>query len=216
MFGSSDELGAPFSSTFLGVLSLPGQLSFQQTRANIIWVGSDATLDWCGAVNFSHATYTRFSTTSISQYFATDTSYEDDLIIAIAELCSFILFLLVDKNSFEHKLISYTGDNQNVISWLTHRKANNVRARYFLRLLARAEHTFKFAVYPLYISTHNNTDCDNLTRFSKEDTDTLALSRGWTFVTQDKIFSATFREIFTRRVLTLPSDSESHLAYLQQ
>ena len=183
---------------------------------NIVWVGSGATLEWCGAINFSHSTYTRFPASLIAQYFSTSDPGEDELIIAVAELCSFILFLLVDKHGFEHKLIAYTGDNQNVIAWLTRRKENNVLARYFLRLLARAEHTFEFAVYPLYISTHNNIDCDQLTRLSDTEIAVLVELRGWAFVAKERIFPNSFREIFTRRVLTLPTDSVSHVAYLNQ
>ena len=90
LFGHSEDLTAPFRSTFPGALNPPEQLSCQQTRQNIIWIGSDATLDMCGEINFSNSTYTRFPAEMIKRYFSHDLD-DDDLIIAITELCRFLL-----------------------------------------------------------------------------------------------------------------------------
>lgn len=117
----------------------------------------------------------------MATYFHTEVNNED-LIIALAELSSFLLFLLLDFPSLEHKLVAYSGDNSNVITRLSTRKSNNHWARYFLRLLARAEQIHMFRVYPMYISTLNNIDCDNLTRLSDEEILELARIRNWKFL----------------------------------
>ena len=55
-----------------------------------------------------------------------------------------------------------------------------------------------------------------LNRPSDQEALDLAKSRGWTFVTNDSVFPNTFGEFFTRRVLTLPTDIETHTSFLMQ
>ena len=68
LFGSPGNLNAPFRSSFLNVLSIAEQLSFQETRRNLIWIGSDATMDKCGSIDFFHKFYTVFPTDIIPPY----------------------------------------------------------------------------------------------------------------------------------------------------
>ena len=118
-----------------------------------MWIGSDATLTICGTIDFTHQIYTRFSPgEAISSVLEEHlTGQQDGLIIAVTELCSIVLFLMISPTRYQHKLIAYTGDNQNVISWLNSRKAGNPLARFLLRLLYRLELKYQFHVYPLYI-----------------------------------------------------------------
>ena len=164
LLGSPDDLAASFHSSFLNVLPLPEQLSFQGTRREIIWIGSDATLGRFGAIDFTHTLPTTFPTSSTPRVSATDGQFEDELIIAISEFCSFIFFLMLRGESLRGRLVAYTGDNNNVIGWLLNRQAGDEWARFLLRILARFEQSLDFRTYPIYISTLNNIDCDNLTR----------------------------------------------------
>ena len=219
LFAPSGDLVATFRSTFAGARALHGRSSFRQTRRNIVRIVSDAALEMRGGIKSTHSTYIRFTTRRLDPYFSADFEIAD-LIGAISEMCSFVRFVLFSANNFRRKLIAYACGDRNVISGLTHREAWSVWAMYFLRLLARSAHPFQFSVSPLYISTYNNTDCDNHTRLSGQELQMMAAKRGglsWLM----GIFPATRSGVgggwvFTWRVLTLPADSEARVSFLKQ
>ena len=168
LLGSPDDVAASFQSSFLNVLTLSEQLSFHETRRIVTWIGSDATMARCGEIDFTHKVYTYFPTDLIHRVnHSTDTS-DDEFIISISEICSFIFPLLLRGTALENRLVAYTGDNTNVITWLTYRRSGNERARFPLRILARCEQSLEFRTYPLYISTFNNVEFDNLARLPGE------------------------------------------------
>ena len=64
IFGSTFSGKTSFDVTFIQVLSVEEQLSFPETKNNLMWVGSDAALETCAAIDFSNKFYTIFSTQS--------------------------------------------------------------------------------------------------------------------------------------------------------
>ena len=216
LLGPSNDVTASFHCSFLNVLYLSEQLSFRETRRNIVWVGSDSTLKRCGAIDFPHKLYTHFSTEAIPRLTGDRVGGDSELIIAIAEFCSFIFFLIMRDKDLINKLVAYTGDNSNVISWLTHRRSGNEWARFLLRILARYEQALEVRVYPLYISTINNVDCDNLTRFSEEDIHIYATERHWAFLGSGKVLEFYPGGPFLRRIPMIHSDNVNRVKYLFQ
>ena len=157
-----------------------------------------------------------FPTSNITRITFTSCEAENEVIISISEFCSFIFFLLLRGPALQGKLIAYTGDNTNVVIWIESRKAGNERARFLLRILARFEQTIDCRTYPLFISTFNNTDCDNLTRLPEDDLPEYAKGRNWVFVNPSDIFKFYTTESFDRRVPTLPFDSDDRIAFIYQ
>ena len=216
LLGSSEDVTASFNSSFPNVLTLPEQLSFQETRQKIVWIGPDATMDRCGAIDFTHKFYTYFPTSSIPRIDTHTEECEDDFIISISEFCSFIFFILMRGKALRGKLIAYTGDNSNVITWFPSRKAGNEWGRFLLRILALYEHSMECRTYPLYISTFNNTECDTLTRLPRNEIETYDKGKKWIFVNPEDIFKFYLTESFIRRIPTIPFDSNNMIAYIYQ
>ena len=216
LFGSPTSANAPFQSSFLNVLTLSEQLSFQETRKNLVWIGPDATMDKFGAIDFSNKVYTIFPTDLIPRMYRPGEDWPSDFIIAISELCSLVSFLVMRGPFLKHKLVAYTGDKSNVIIWLQFRRSGNERARFLLRILARCEQTFSFRTHPLYIPTFNNIDCDNLTRLSDELTVLYANQRGWLYLDPQAVFRFYHSGMFLRRAPSAPSDNSDTFEYLFQ
>ena len=123
---------------------------------------------------------------------------------------------MLEAHVYLHKLIAYTGDNQNVVTWLSSRKAKNALARFFLRMLSRLEHKYCFHAYPLYISPMNNIYCDKLTRLNLEESHRLAKGRGWEFLSVDKLLQWLLPGNLPRLILAQPCDSSEQTDFLKQ
>ena len=218
LFGSSFSEYTSFTSSFTGALSLEEQLSFHHCREGLVWIGSDATLEVCATVDFSNKIYTRFSPQSFISSFLVShlTGSSEDLIIAVTELCSFIIFLMIKPDLYSDKIIAYTGDNTNVVTWLGHRKARNSLDRFLLRILSRLEHKYRFQVHPLYISTSNNVYCDDLTRLSTEQSQSLAADFGWIYHCAQPLLQWFLKDNLPRLILLLPCDDPEQTRFLLQ
>ena len=85
-----------YSPTFLSVMSLEERLSFADFRANVIWVGSDATPTTCAAVDHYRRLYTIFDYQKCIGYLTNLTGIPpgDFQLIALAEYMSLICFLI--------------------------------------------------------------------------------------------------------------------------
>lgn len=59
LFGITNLPPAPFCASFIGVLSIPEHRSFYQSREQMVWIGPDAALEWCAAIDFANRKYTR-------------------------------------------------------------------------------------------------------------------------------------------------------------
>ena len=188
LLGSPEDVTASFHSSFINVLSLSEQLSFQETRRSIVWIGPDAAMIRCGSIDFANKVYTYFSTDLIPRMAPTDEGPDGNFIIAISEFCSFISFLILRGKCLGRQLVAYTGDNSNAITWLTFRRSGNERARLLLGILARFEQSLEFRTYPLYISTLNNIECGNLTRLSESTIPEYDSSENWIFAGPIHIF----------------------------
>ena len=148
LFGSSFSDETSSTSTFIGALPLDGKFPFSHTRQNLIWIGSDATLDACATIGFSNKIYTRFGPKRLISTLLIEhlTGSTEDLIIAVTELCSFAIFLMIEPIRYTNKLVAYTGDNQNAVTWLGKRKARNALARFSSRIIPRLERKYGFHV----------------------------------------------------------------------
>ena len=66
---------------------------------------------------------------------------EEEVIIAIAELITYIALAAASAGLWQGRLVLYTGDNMNVHQWLEARAAGNALARWLLRILGALEAT---------------------------------------------------------------------------
>ena len=160
--------------------------------------------------------YTFFPTDLTPRLSEGDIAYEEAFVIAISEFRSFVFFLILRGNALSRRLVDYTGDNANVITWRTYRKAGSEWARFLLRILARCEQSLGFRTYPMYISTHNNVECDTLTRLSLCEIERYAKSKNWTYVHPGQVFQFYANDSFLRRIPIVPMDSERRINSIYQ
>ena len=102
-----------------GVLSLSDQFSFRQTRGKLVWIVADARLGICEAIDFATKPYALFSSGEIVATLLEDTRTWRAArpIIAVTELCSFVIFLMSNPGRYSNKLLAYAGGNQNITAW---------------------------------------------------------------------------------------------------
>ena len=160
--------------------------------------------------------YTFFPTDLTPRLSEGDIAYEEAFVIAISEFRSFVFFLILRGNALSRRLVDYTGDNANVITWRTYRKAGSEWARFLLRILDRCDQPIEFRTYHLYISTFNNVECDNLTRLSEEAIREYAVSKNWTYLDPISIFRFYSYDSFSRRAPKVPTDSARSIGFLHQ
>ena len=216
LLGSYDDAAPSTRRSFLNVLSPPEQLPFQENIRIIFWIGPDATMDRRGSIDFTKKVYNYFPTDLIPRTNFASAKWNDEFIIAISEFCSSIFFLLLRDKAVSNKLVDYTGASTHVVSWLTHRKSGHEWGRLLLRILDRCEQSRIFRTYPLFISTFNNVECDNLTRLSENSTGDFAKSRNWHIAGPSKLFQFYNSDAFFRRITIAPSDSERRLSFTHQ
>ena len=114
-------------SNFSGVLSLSERLSLPDAPGVITWIGSDATMTQCAAVNYTNVAYSvfpfEFRTNFLSDLLGLPVA--DFVIIAISEFPGILGFLIVRSESYSGRLLAYAGDNTNVASCAMRRKPRN-------------------------------------------------------------------------------------------
>ena len=82
---------------------------------------------------------------------------EEEVIIAIAELITYLALASASAETWQGRLVPYTGDDMNVHQWLESRSAGNALARWLLRVLGALEATHSFQTISAYTFAHATT-----------------------------------------------------------
>ena len=161
--------GESYSASFNGALTLPDRMSFNTERGRAVWLGSDATLDNCAAVDHTNRTFTVFEVSGYIDFLSDLTGLPrgDYELIAITEFLSLVAFLILQAASLSACIICYVGDNQNVVTWIRGRRPCNRVAKYLVRVLNRLENENNFTTHPVYTSTLRNKLQGELSRLKR-------------------------------------------------
>lgn len=113
---------------------------------------------------------------------------------------------MIRTEQYRSKILAYSGGNQNAVTRLGHRKARNALARFLPMILSRLERKYRFRAHPLYISTLNNTYCDNLTRPPTDHAHLQAQSLGRHPLQAELLLDWFLPDNLPRLALPLPCD----------
>ena len=105
-----------YTGAFSRVLSLGELLSLPQSHNRIVWLGSDATLTQCAAIDHNDKVACTYSYTHALGYLGQHAGLPDTdfVLIALSEFLSILSFLIARAGHYGGKLVAYAGDNQNV------------------------------------------------------------------------------------------------------
>ena len=123
------------------------------------------------------------------------------MIIAIAELITYLALASASAESWRRRLVPYTGDNMNVHQRLESRSAGNALALWLLRILGALEATHSFQTISAYFRTYHNVTADSLTRNKCEEVDELLQRHGLTLLDAKLDWALHLDRDWTRRVL---------------
>ena len=126
---------------------------------------------------------------------------EEEVIIAIAELITYLALASASAELWHGRLVLYTGDNMNVHQWLESRSAGNALARWLLRILGALEATHSFQTISAYFRTYHNVTADSLTRDKCEEVDELLQRHGLTLLDAKPDWALHLDRDWTRRVI---------------
>ena len=165
---TGDSLSQAYTSAYSNVLSLEELLSFHESHDRLVWLGSDATPTQCSAVDYTHRVFNVFSYSFCLEYISKITGLPpgDFMLIALAEFTTILRLIIARAAPYKGEILPYAGDKQNVVGWTKYRRPKNRVAQYFARILNRIEAENNCIISPCYISTGNNTLCDELSRLT--------------------------------------------------
>ena len=150
-----------------GMLSPAEQLALPGVES--VWVGSDATLDVLGAVDWDAKVYFRSPVAPFFGAFSEAAGDEEaEVIIAISELLGFAVMAASRWRDWRGKVVVYVGDNLNVITWLERRGPRNRFARHVIRVVTFLEVEGGFRLLPAYVRTYHNGALDYISRATRE------------------------------------------------
>ena len=207
-----------YVGAFSRVLSLGEILSSPEAQGRMVWLGSDATLSPCAAIDYTAGIASVFSFQFALHYLGhlTGLPETDFLLISISEFLSLLCFLSVRAPCYRGKLLAYAGDNQNVIQWIKYRRPKNRVAQYFCRILNRLETEHSFATFPCYIRSPRNEICDQLSRLDTDECPAYAAKLGVALVETLSVFQWFLAERVANRSLILPSDPPDRAQLVMQ
>ena len=154
-----------YTGAFARVLTLGKLLSLPQSHDRLVWIGSEATLAQCAAIDHNANAACAFSYPFAQGYLSQLTVMPgtDFILIALSEFLGSPL-VISREELYRNKLTAYVGDNQNAVQCAKYRRPKNRISQYFRRVLNRMEVDFGFTVFPCYINSPHNEICDNLSR----------------------------------------------------
>ena len=207
-----------YTTSFHNILSLQERLSFQPTRSAMMWLGSDATLQGCAAVNHTLKTFTVFRSTDYIDFLSDLTGLPrgDYELIAITEYLSFICFVVAQAPVLKGFFVRYVGGNQNVANWIKYKRPGNRVAKYFTRILSRLESEWGFAISPMYISPANNVLQDELSRLDTTEAIAHGQDLGFDYVNVSGATQHYFRQRLAEFAIILPTDNEERARSIMQ
>jgi hypothetical protein len=170
MISSPHRWVSDFTVGFQGVLSIPEQLALPGATEKVVWVGSDATLEVFGAIDWTNKTYTRHV---VSPFFATlktfTDSEEEEAIVSITENIGITTYIAQASHKWGDKIVIYPGDNMNTVGWLERKDVRCRMARHMGRVTTHLQVRNRFRLAPVYIRTYHNDTCDFITRASEAE-----------------------------------------------
>ena len=126
---------------------------------------------------------------------------EEEVITAIVELITYLALASASAETWQGRLVLYTGDNMNVHQRLESRSAGNALARWLLRIPGGLEATHSFQTISAYFRTYHNVTADSLTRDMCEEVDELLQRHGLTLLDAKPDWALHLDRDWTRRVL---------------
>ena len=120
-----------YRSSFYGTLTLCGRRSFNPDCSREFWIGLDATLDSCSAVDHSARALTVFPTAEYCEVLSELAGLlrGDYEMIALMEILSLVRFLISRATHLSGLHICCVGDDQNVATWVRLRRMGNLTAK---------------------------------------------------------------------------------------
>ena len=174
-----------FPNYLTGALTTSERLALPGAAARVVWVTGDATLERIACIDWTHRialvdTVEPYheSLRKLATASEEGAPPEEEVIIAIAELITYLALASASTETWQGRLVLYTGDNMNVHRWLESRAAGNSLARWLLRNPGALEATHSFQTISAYFRTYRNVTADSLTRDKCEEVDELLQRHG--------------------------------------
>ena len=199
-----------FTNSLAGALTTAERLALPGAAARVVWVTGDATLERITCIDWAH----RIALVDmVEPYYeslrklATASEEgvppEEEIIIAIAELITYLALASASAEAWQGRLVLYTSDNMNVHQWLESRAAGNALARWLLRVLGALEATHSFRTISAYFRTYHNGNvtADSLTRDKCEEVDELLQRHGLELLAAKPDWALHLDRDWTRRAL---------------
>lgn len=205
-------------SSFDGVLTLPERLSFHGERVRSVWIGYDATLINCAAVDHTNQVLNGFQVSEYSDYFPDLAGLirADYELVAISEFLSLMRFLVVREPDLHAIIVGYVGDSQNVATWAKCSRPGNGVAHHFARILSRLENAHGFTLLPMYISSSNNKLHGESPRLINPDAIIYGDERGIPYIDVGHIAKSYFDCRFVIPPLGIPTDKPERVRTIMQ
>ena len=207
-----------YVGAFSRVLSLGAILSAPEAQGRVVWLGSDATLSQCAAIDYTAGIESVFSFQFALNYLGhlAGLPETDFLLISISEFLRLLCSLSVRALNYRGRLLAYAGDNQSVVQWIKYRRPKNRVAQYFCRILNRLEIEHSFPLCPCYISSPRNEICDQLSRLAMDKCPAYAKQHGVALVGTLSVFHWFLAERIANRSLIIPSDPPERVQLIMQ
>ena len=168
-----------FTNSWTGALTTAERLALPGAAARVVWITGDATLERIACIDWTHRTALVDTVAPYQSMRELVTASEEgvppeeEVIIAIAELITYLALASASADAWRGRPMLYTGDNMNVHQWLEQRAAGNALARWLLRIFGAPEATHSFQTISAYFRTYHNVTADSLTRDKCEEVDEL-------------------------------------------
>ena len=158
-------------------LALPGEW-----ENGTVFVSSDATRVKIGAIDWTNGVVMRMEAMEALQLVSKCDAEEEEVVIHVAEMLSFLAFACKVGGSWTGKVVLYGGDNKIVREWISSRKAGTPVGRLLVRMVNLLEMRYRFTLVATWWRTFHNVHADLLTRCSEEKFQNLVQEKSWQVV----------------------------------
>ena len=139
------------------IMSLPG--------AKQTWIGGDANMNGCGAIDWTNNRYDYFATSCFLPLLRELCNDEDtDVIIFNLEMLSYVVAACKWGHLWSGTLVIVVTDNMNVAQGINQGRTNNRFSNHLLRIFRLFCSVYSFDMTAAYIYTHHNLLADTLSR----------------------------------------------------
>ena len=144
-----------FSNSLTSTLTTPERLALPGAAARVVWVTSDATLERIACVDWTHRialvdTVEPYheSLRKLATASKEGAPPEEEVIIASAELITYLALASASAEIWQGRLVPYTGGDMNVHQWLGSRSAGNALARWLCGFLEPSKRRIRSRRFP--------------------------------------------------------------------